>query len=450
MIEILIRKGAHIFNSTADIFNKIKSDLTFDNPKYINAKRYGKFASDYLEPKLYFFSYNQERNIIYIPRGYIFYLLKSLKERKIEYKLTDKTTLFPQMDLTFLGKARDYQMDAIRAAIKYPVGIIESGTGSGKTVMGINIISIRKQPTMILVHTKELLHQWDKRIQEFLGYKPGIVGDGVCEVKDISIGIVQSVQNRIEDLKDRFGHVICDECHRVSSATWTDIMSQFSARYYLGLSATAYRADGLGHALYAFIGPKIYTVDKEVLHDTGAVLKPVIIRKETDFYHFHLDYGSTVSALASNQERNRVIAKTVQQDIAQFNSSVLIASDRVNHCHLIQDELERLKIDSVVLTGGGSKKERESIIEGVSSGKHKVLISTIQLIGEGFDAPNIHGLFIVTPIKFSGRLLQIAGRILRPEKGKTARLYDFRDSKINILRKMGRSRDKIYEAQWGR
>lgn len=450
MIELLVKKGVHIFNPTQEILDKVNKDLVFKNPQYENAKKYGKYAAQYLSPLLYFFSYNEEKNILYIPRGYVFYIIQYLKENKIPYKITDKTTLHPNMQLSFNGNLRDYQMKAIADVVKYPVGVLESGTGSGKTVMGIKLIELRKQPTMIIVHTKELLNQWDQRIRQFLNYEPGLVGGGKDIVKPITIGIVQSVQNRIDDLKDKFGHVICDECHRVSSSTWTDVMSQFSAKYYLGLSATAYRSDGLGHAIYAFIGPKAHTVDKETLHEVGAVLKPVIVRVPTQFYEYYTgDYSSIVGKLVADEERNKLIARTVQQDIKQFNSAVLIASDRVNHCHAIQDELEKLNIASVVLTAATKAKDRKAIVEGMNTGRYKVLISTMALIGEGFDCPGLHGLFIVSPIKYPGKVLQVSGRVLRPEKGKTARIYDFRDDNIQMLKGMGKKRDKVYKVQWG-
>lgn len=450
MIKLLVRKGVHVFSPPIDVRRKVEKDLTFDNPLYVNAKRFGKYASSTLEPKLKFFSYDANKDVLYIPRGYMFYILKYIKEQGYEFEIQDSTTLLPQINVEFKGELREYQEEALRDIRKYPVGVLESGTGSGKTVMGIAMIAARKQPTLIIVHTKELLNQWNERIQQFLGVKPGLIGGGKCDIQPITVGIVQSVQNRIGDLKDKFGHIICDEVHRCPASTWTDVLSQFSARYYLGLSATAFRSDGLSHAIYAFIGPKIHTVSRETLHDIGAVLKPEIYRIPTRFnFHYTGDYSSMVSALVDDSARNRLIAETIASDIKQHGSSVLIASDRVQHCLDMQTVLESLQIKSEVLVSGCSKKEREQIVKDVDSGKCKVLLSTISLIGEGFDASNLHALFITTPIKFSGRLLQIVGRVLRPEKGKTARVYDFRDDNVKPLRESGKKRDTVYRHQWG-
>ena len=72
------------------------------------------------------------------------------------------------------------------------------------------------------------------------------------------------------------------------------------------------------------------------------------------------------------------------------------------------------------------------------------MISTLQLIGEGFDAPGLTTLFLATPIKFSGRLKQVIGRILRPAAGKEATVYDYVDEQVGILRRSAEQREQIY------
>jgi superfamily II DNA or RNA helicase len=57
----------------------------------------------------------------------------------------------------------------------------------------------------------------------------------------------------------------------------------------------------------------------------------------------------------------------------------------------------------------------------------------LQLIGEGFDCPGLASLFLTTPIKFSGRLLQVVGRILRPSPGKKAMVFDYVDENVGVL-----------------
>ncbi|MCD6175273.1 MAG: ATP-dependent helicase, partial [Planctomycetes bacterium] len=68
----------------------------------------------------------------------------------------------------------------------------------------------------------------------------------------------------------------------------------------------------------------------------------------------------------------------------------------------------------------------------------------IQLIGEGFDCPNLSSLVLTTPIKYSGRLIQVVGRILRPAAGKKPVIYDFIDHQVGVLRASAQSRNRVY------
>ena len=445
-----IGRGVFCYNLTTPIREKIRKDLTFKNPVYEEAKEKGRYISLDTHPHIYFYVFDKEDDVYWIPRGYLYFLKRWLNQQGIEVKIRDKTLLHKPLNLKFLGELREYQDLAVNDMVRrYPVGVLEASTGSGKTVMGLAIIAQRQQRTLILVHNKELLYQWQAQIKKFIGVDCGILGDGKFNIQDITVGIVNTVRNNVERLSKQFGQVVCDECHRVASTTWTDIMQEFPAKFYLGLSATPYRRDGLGMAINAFIGPKLHTVDKDMLHEIGAVLKPTIFRIETSFrYLYKNDYSTMVSRLADNDARNELIARAIQHDLNVNDDNVLVVSDRVTHCRNIADELELKGISSLILHGKVKQKERNTIVEEVRAGRCKVLISTLSLIGEGFDAPNLSSLFLTTPVKFSGRLLQVIGRILRPEEGKEPRVFDFRDNGVCVLRNQGFTRDRIYKKQW--
>jgi superfamily II DNA or RNA helicase len=84
-------------------------------------------------------------------------------------------------------------------------------------------------------------------------------------------------------------------------------------------------------------------------------------------------------------------------------------------------------------------------VERLNAGKVKVLIATGQLIGEGFDCKELSTLFMATPIKFDGRLIQYMGRILRAAPGKRmARVYDYVDNHVGVLRAAA-ARQRVYE-----
>lgn len=66
-------------------------------------------------------------------------------------------------------------------------------------------------------------------------------------------------------------------------------------------------------------------------------------------------------------------------------------------------------------------------------------------IGEGFDCADLSTLFLATPIRFSGRVLQYLGRVLRPAPGKDkALVYDYHDVKVGVLVNAARARARAY------
>ena len=119
--------------------------------------------------------------------------------------------------------------------------------------------------------------------------------------------------------------------------------------------------------------------------------------------------------------------------------TILVVSDRVKHCEALAVMLEQQGCSSAVLTGKLPAEQRTALVEAIRQGEVKVLISTVQLIGEGFDCPDLTTLFLTTPIKFTGRLLQVVGRVLRPAHGKQPRVYDYVDP-VGVLSSSAQSR----------
>ncbi|MDP6896841.1 MAG: GTPase ObgE, partial [Rhodospirillales bacterium] len=90
-----------------------------------------------------------------------------------------------------------HSYETIRKEIEaYGGGLFDVMTGSGKTVMALNVISRIRKKTLIIVHKSFLLHQWLERIGQFLpGARVGRIQGEVMDIegKDIVIGMLQSL-----------------------------------------------------------------------------------------------------------------------------------------------------------------------------------------------------------------------------------------------------------------
>jgi superfamily II DNA or RNA helicase len=423
--------------------------FTLDNPEYLTAKerlmrQKSKRKVFGIPKKLYFFK--KFKDSCAFPRGAAG-LIQQTVQQKEKLEIIDHTFFLPEIDFTFQKTLRPYQDPAVKDILSKRFGVLEAGTGAGKTVMALAIIAKRKQPTLIIVHTKELLYQWKERIKSFLNVDCGLIGDGNLTIKPITVAIVNSAKNHIEELVKNFGHLIIDECHRVPSTLFKNVVSNFPCGFMLGLSATPYRNDGLGDIIGWYVGHHKVVVDQEELRECGAVLVPNIIIRETSFGYRskNSDYQAVLFDLINNKERNDMIIADIRNE-AKIGNISLVVSDRIGHLFTLA---EKLKVKSEMLTGGTRPEIRKEIIEKLAQGEIKILFSTTQLIGEGFDCPGLTNLFITMPIKYEGKLTQIIGRILRPSEGKEPNVYDYFDQFVPMLRKQGLSRQKMYKEMWG-
>lgn len=435
-------------NISKPLLAALQEKLSIANPKYQAAKKYGRWVGKNFPQNLYFYSLDKSGSAIVFPRGFAAQAV-SLCRRYMGQgpAIDDRRRRLPEVGFTFQGKLRPYQEEALEAILQKHFGVLVAGTGSGKTVVALAAIAARLQPTLVLVHSRELMYQWEERTAQFLGMKAGLIGDGRYDIKPLSIAIVNTVRKRLDELVPRFGHLLVDECHRVPATLFTEVVKNFDTCFMLGLSATAYRReDGLTRLIYIYMGERVHQVDPAVLEKSGAVLQPQFIQHPTGFnYLFRGNYQALMNALTKNEKRNLQIADDIVAEAGNTEGTILVVSDRVAHCSRLAALLAARGVPASVLTGKQAATERSAIVEALHQGEIKVLVSTLQLVGEGFDAPKLATLFLTTPIKFTGRLRQVIGRILRPAAGKQARVIDYVDENVGVLRSSARIRRQTYE-----
>jgi len=393
----------------------------------------------------------------------------------------DRRRTLPEYDFRFWGKPKDFQLAAVEAALARDFGVLAAPTGSGKTVMALLLIALRRQPALVVVHTKELLRQWVEQIWSWLGLRPeeiGIIGDGKYRMgRNITVALVQSLYKCARQVAPQIGHLVVDECHRAPARTFTEAVTAFDCKYMLGLSATPWRRDGLSKLIYWYLGRKVHEIDRQELTAAGHLVPPEVIYRPTAFissYDPSAEYSQMLSELAADRERNALIVADVLQeagsaaclvlselaadpernalivaDVLQEAGSAacLVLSDRKSHCQALAAMLTARGVAAAVLTGDLSARRRQEVVDAVQSGEVQVLLATGQLIGEGFDCPGLSALFLATPIRFSGRVLQYLGRVLRPAPGNNrARMYDYQDVHVGVLLNAARGRARVYAA----
>jgi superfamily II DNA or RNA helicase len=265
----------------------------------------------------------------------------------------------------------------------------------------------------------------------------------------VTVALVQTLYRRVNEVSLYIGQVVVDECHRAPSRVFTEAVSAFPARYLLGLTATPWRRDKLTRVIFWFVGDVTGQIEKADLLDQGNLCHAVAVFFSTGFTPIADPsdyYSKALSELTQDPDRNRLITRTVKDH--NCTGITLVLSDRREHCETLAGILKQEHgIEAAVLTGHTPAKERGRIVQDLQSGEYHYLVATGQLIGEGFDLPEIGTLAMATPVKFSGRLIQYVGRSLRPAPGKDkAVILDFVDEHP-VFEYSARSRQRTYEQQ---
>ena len=432
----------------------LKEKLTFLNPKWIENERMGRWNRGTRRVLRFYRAYGKKS--LRIPRGYARQLIRYCRRHGIHYHLDDRRRVLTPVKFTFSGQLKPFQHKAVQYMLARDFGTLTAPTGSGKTVMTLYMVARRCQPALIIVHTKDLAHRWTDRIGQFLSIEAGdvgLIGGGRNTIgKKITVALVQSLYKQAEIVAKRIGYMIVDECHRCPSRTFTKAVTAFDSKYMTGLSATPFRRDQLSKLIFWHLGDVHHEVDKKRLVQSGDVLTAKVIVRETVFKPYYdpvREYSKMLSELTVDDDRNRLIAADVAREATRFSHiSCLVLSDRKKHCETLQ-ALLRYKFDTPaeLLTGDVPSDQRRSIVAALSAGQVRVVVATGQLIGEGFDCKALSTLFLATPVRFSGRIIQYLGRVLRPAPGKKrARVFDYVDVHVDTLVKAALARQRVYRS----
>ncbi len=435
--------------------------LTHENPLFTQAERMG-YNTYSIDSSIEFYKFDGAGNM-FIPRGMRNELFGLLKNLGIKSTVNDERIIKPFE--TFIDGSsinfRPYQYPAVSNLLEAgPEGVLVAPAGSGKTVMGLSLVSILQQSTIWLTHTDRLFKQCKDRILEFIPEIKeediGLIGGGKWSTGNaITIAMIPTlVQNipKMNEIKDNFGMVILDECHHCPSRTFTEVVTSLNPYYMYGLTATPYRRDGLEGLLFQCMGPITSTIDKNVVIRDKGIVKPLIV-------YCGLNFGPRVdisniniilrSFIIENQDRNERITNDVVNEAKKDNYCIVV-SGRKKHCDILYEMILSKWPKTGIATGTLSKKLVDEQVEKFNEKEITVLVTTPELLGEGFDVDFLNRLFIATSFRTEARTEQLVGRIQRfhPDK-KDALVYDYVDENIGVLNNqyfsiLGNCRSHVY------
>ncbi len=438
--------------------NRLLRIAAFQNPEFYKAQAMR--LPTYGKPRIIGCAEDHPHHIG-LPRGCLDNVQKIFSDLHINAVIRDERNAGIPLNVEFQGELLTEQETAARGMLAYDNGVLSATTAFGKTVVAAWLIAKRGVNTLVLVHRQQLLEQWIERLSALLGLPPkaiGRIGGGRRKPTGLlDVALIQSLVRKgiVNDLVEKYGHLIVDECHHLSAQSFEQVVRRAKAKFVTGLSATVTRKDGHHPIIFMQCGPVRHRVNAK----TQAAIHPfqhTVLVRPTSFRplksadpDMRIQFHDLYNELIADDDRNRLICDEVIEAIREGRSP-LILTERNEHLDCLAVRLSPSIRHLVILRGGMRRKEIHEIITrlaAIPENEDRVLLATGRYIGEGFDDARLDTLFLTLPVSWRGTIAQYVGRLHRLYHHKReVRVYDYADLNVPMLARMFDRRCKGYEA----
>ena len=410
-------------------------DLTPDQISYIERKLTFKVKQWDDTPDVTVEGFSYEDGFLWVPR---YFESENLHQRIGEWGWTEGEPFSFSISAT-LDPARG-QTDAVPNTVEHLLqdsgGILIAPTGTGKTLQGLVVGAHLGRFIGWPVYAGHM----EDNVREhahLIGLTDddiGVVQSDRCDLgKPLTIMYIPSLLGRRypDALYDQIGTLVCDEVNRHAAPEWKKTISQFRARYRLGMSADPKRKDGLDKLIEHAFGSVAH---KSPRIRSESVKPPTVVtlfwRKSYSAQSYakwkkvggEWEQGDTHptkydKVISEDIARNRMLAVEIRKAVAT-GRKILCFSRFVEHLKVVE-QLVKLPDSAVdrlagvvegdspryttgLLTGSTKKKERSVVIEA------DILFTTFAMARDAFNDPKRDtGVFMTPP----GDPLQPLGRL---------------------------------------
>ncbi len=336
-------------------------------------------------------------------------------------------------------------------SISNAIATIVMPTGTGKTDTMISIlVSARCSKVLIIVPTDALRSQLaEKFLTLGILKKPnyGVLRDNakfpiVCSLEHIPRSVdevdllfgnsqvivtTSTIAGQVSaTIKDRMAqhcpYLFIDEAHHAEAPTWSSFKRTFAGRNILQFTATPFREDGK-----PLDGEIIYKYPLKKAQDEG-YFKPIEFRPVVQFNPRRSDRAIAVAAieqLRHDADKGHIVMARVDN---------VARAKQVFELYRPYAEFNPVQLH----TGIKSKRQRDDIRKKIISGEARIVVC-VDMLGEGFDLPELkiaafHDIRKTLPVT-----LQLAGRFTRarPDLGNATFIANTADVNVqDELRKL--------------
>ena len=328
---------------------------------------------------------------------------------------------------------RPYQEQAIAAIEeRWRAGdratLLVQATGTGKTIVmaGVTEDAVREGGRVLIVaHRGELLEQAADKIKKSTGLRCSVEkaeDTSVGTFERVTVGSVQTLcrEKRLRALgRDRFTHILIDECHHAVSSSYTAVLDWFSGAKVLGVTATADRGDrqNLGKVFDSLAFE--YDMPQAIKDGYLCPIKAQTVPLKLDISGVSVrsgDWAAEELGTALDPYLPQIAQEMLSAGLKERRTVVflpLIATSK-KFCRLLNESgFSAAEVN-------GQSDDRKEVLADFAAGKYDVLCNSL-LLTEGWDCPSVDCIVNLRPTKSRALYAQIVGRGTRlsPETGKT-------------------------------
>jgi superfamily II DNA or RNA helicase len=327
--------------------------------------------------------------------------------------------------------------------------------GHGKTRSGLSVAHASAQRSLIVCKTGLIYDQWCEELKTVYGpdVEWGEIRQSKWEIGEfVTLASWQTLtrrEKRWDELSQSHGILLLDECQALPAPVMGQFARYFGGMYKVGLTATDTRTDGLKPYLTHELGDRFYykAASKKETDTTLPIAD--VIQVDTDFKYtppverdkqgneIEKPFGFVACNRAASRDvkRNLLILEHVLEHHSKGHSC-LVLTQFTEHARFLRGLFKNRGIKSTLMIGGMTPELTRKKVRRVMSGKARIVVATIQFIGEGANIPPLDRLFLTMSLKNRNLMMQATGRIRRKWAGKKdAVVIDFVDTYVGVLRR---------------
>ncbi len=242
----------------------------------------------------------------------------------------------------------------------------------------------------------------------------------------LSIQTFNSQQWTLKTSKDYYDYIIVDEFHHAAAPSYNHLLSYYTPKILLGLTATPERLDGKN--ITDYFGGEIaaeirlpQAIDRKLL----SPFQYFVVSDSVDLSKVKWVRGRYDKQALADLYLNQTNSSRVEMIIQALNKYLSDLNDAkglgfcvsINHANYMAQAFNNYGIASMSLNADSNEAQREQAKEKLEKGEVK-FIFVVDLYNEGVDIPCINTILFLRPTDSLTVFLQQLGRGLRLFEGK--------------------------------